>query len=104
VLLSLVPTIRGDQKPALTTSLMTVVLMAIFSFTMATMGMWLAVLSNLGILGAWSILAVQRYQAMRRERHAGLIAQIESEALDVIGEDEAPSAPAVTKPVEAQST
>jgi hypothetical protein len=88
VLLSLVPTIRGDQKPALTTSFTTVVLMGLFAFAMATLGLWLSAIANLGILGAWAILAVQRYSMVKRSKRAGVLAQIEAEVLEVEPDDE----------------
>jgi hypothetical protein len=89
VLLSLVPTIRGDQKPALTTSAMTVVLMGVFTFTMATLGLWLSALANAGIGVAWGVLAVQRYTATKRASRAGDLEQIETEVVDVaLGGDE----------------
>ena len=89
ILLSLVPTIRGDQKPALTTSVMSVVILGLFAFTMATLGLWLSSIANVGICFAWAVLAWQRYTAMKRERHAGILAQIETEVVDVaIGGDE----------------
>jgi hypothetical protein len=37
MLLSLLPTLRGEQKPALTTSVMSTALIAFFAFTMATL-------------------------------------------------------------------
>ena len=95
ILASLVPTIRVDQKPALTTSVMSVGLLSLFSVTMATLGLWLSALANASVAGAWAVLAAQRYSAMKRERHAGVLAQIEAEVMDVVavdGEDKAASA------------
>ena len=70
VLVSLLPTIRGTQKPALATSLTTFVLVAIFAVTMASMNMWLSALINAAISLAWGVLALQRYRndAVRRRK------------------------------------
>ena len=92
ILVSLVPTIRGEQKPALTTSIMSTVIVATFGVTMATLGLWLSALANVGISGAWALLAYQRYSAMQRERKAGVLAQIEAEVEVSLGvEDESPA-------------
>jgi hypothetical protein len=99
ILLSLIPTIRGDQKPALTTSVMSAAIVAVFAFTMTTLGLWISGLANGGIAIAWSVLAVQRYQIVRREKQEGLIAQIEEEVDVTLGlEDEATSDQPETEP------
>ena len=77
ILVSLVPTIRGAQKPALATSAMSTVLICVFTFTMASMGLWLSALTNGLIAGAWGILAVQRY------RQGNENAQVREDLLDV---------------------
>lgn len=92
ILLSLVPTIRGDQKPALTTSVMTTVIVGVFTVTMATLGLWLSAVANGGIAIAWSVLALQRYQTVRREKHEGILAQIEEEVDVTLGLDDAATA------------
>jgi hypothetical protein len=90
ILVSLVPTIRGEQKPALTTSIMSTVIVATFGVTMATLGLWLSALANVLISAAWALLAYQRYAATQRERKAGVLAQIEAEVEVSLGmEDEA---------------
>jgi hypothetical protein len=99
MLLSLLPTLRGDQKPALTTSAMTSVLVFCFTLTMASLGLWLSALANAGMSVAWGILAVQRYQITRREKHEGVIAQIEEEVDVTLGlEDEAAAVSPETEP------
>jgi hypothetical protein len=92
ILLSLFPTIRGDQKPALTTSVMSAVIVGVFTFTMATLGLWFSALANGGIAVAWAVLALQRYQTVRRARQEGIIAQIEDEVEVTLGLDDEPSA------------
>ena len=81
VLVSLVPTIRAEQKPALTTSLMTTVLVFIFASTMVTLGLILAAVTNYGISAAWGVLAVQGYRQQKRAMHEGMLPQIEDEIL-----------------------
>jgi hypothetical protein len=81
VLVSLVPTIRAEQKPALTTSLMTTVLVFIFASTMVTLGLVLAAVTNYGISAAWGLLAFQGYQQQKRAKHEGMLPQIEDEIL-----------------------
>jgi hypothetical protein len=59
---------------------------------MLTLGLWLSAVANAGISAAWGLLAVQRYQMTRREKHEGVLAQIEEEVLEVaLGmDDQAP--------------
>src|SRR4051794_35312814 len=66
ILASLIPTLRGEQKPALTTGVMSFVLVAIFACTMATLGLWLSAFANALISLSWGTLALQRWQADRR--------------------------------------
>jgi hypothetical protein len=61
VLVSLIPTISGNEKPALATSVTTCVLVAVFTITMASLGLWLSALTNALISLAWGALAVQRW-------------------------------------------
>lgn len=66
--LSLIPTIRGRQKPALATSLMTFVILVIFTLTDASLKLWYtAVITALSAL-AWLTLAVQKAQQGKRRR------------------------------------
>lgn len=65
ILVSLVPTLRGTQKPALGTGVMSFVLVAIFAATMVTLGLWLSAFANALISLFWGVLALQRWQADR---------------------------------------
>ena len=71
ILASLVPTLRGEQKPALTTGIMSFVLVAIFACTMVTLGLWLSAFANALISLSWGVLAFQRWQSDRQaeEQH-----------------------------------
>jgi len=70
ILASLVPTLRGEQKPALTTGVMSFVLVAIFACTMITLGLWLSAFANGLISLSWGVLALQRWQADHRMQGA----------------------------------
>ena len=65
VLASLVPTLRGAQKPALATGVTTMVLVAIFAATMMTLGLWLSAFANALISLTWGVLALQRWRSDR---------------------------------------
>ena len=88
ILVSLIPTIRGDQKPALTTCALSSIIVALFAFSMATLGLWLSAVANAGIAVAWAVLAVQRYTAIRLQRRTGLFSQIEDEVEVSLGTDD----------------
>lgn len=60
--ISLIPTIRGKQKPELSTSLTTTIIVFIFIFCFATLGLWLSVIANTAVGIAWGILAYQRWK------------------------------------------
>jgi hypothetical protein len=92
---SLVPTIRGADKPALTTSAFTCVLIFIFTFTMATLGLYLAAVANSSCAIAWGILAYQKYTQVRQERHENAFVQIEHEIEVTLGEDDLDVSPAL---------
>jgi hypothetical protein len=99
-IVSLVPTMRGEQKPALTTCIMSVVIVTVFTATMASLELWLSALANAGIAVCWAIISMQRYAMNKRENQAGLLAQIEEDVMDVtLGlEDEAPSTQSGRRP------
>jgi hypothetical protein len=86
VLASMVPTVRGHQKPALSTSIITFVLVGIFAFTMATLGLWLSAVANAGMSLTWGVLALQRY----RQTSMPVIEQIEDEIEDVLHAEDEP--------------
>lgn len=77
---SLIPTIRGDDKPALSTGLITTVVISIVSVTMATMGLWLSAATNLIIVAAWGTISWQKLQQIRRQ-HRPVIEEIEEEII-----------------------
>ena len=63
---SLIPTIRGKQKPALTTSLLFVAILSVFVFTYLTLGFILTAISVLVGDICWVILAFQRFKQPKK--------------------------------------
>ena len=60
--LALIPTIRSNQKPALSTSVLTSIVLFVFAITYASLGLWLAVVAQFVGAFVWSVLAWQRYR------------------------------------------
>lgn len=56
----LIPSIRGNQKPARVSCITTAIGMGILTLCMATLGLWLTTLANALTTTAWVILAIQR--------------------------------------------
>lgn len=84
---SLVPTIRGHDKPALSTGLVTTMVIAVVIFTMATMGLWLSAATNLLIFAAWGTITYQKLRQVRRARRS-FIDELEEEILHGVDEEE----------------
>ncbi len=62
---SLIPSVRGENKPALATSLFSAVLVAIITATLFTLKLWLTMISAAMIGLVWSVLAWQKYHLDR---------------------------------------
>jgi hypothetical protein len=58
--IALIPTIRIKEKPALSTSIINGIVLAVFAFTYSTLELWLSVCSTSMVFIAWSVLAVQK--------------------------------------------
>ncbi len=56
----LIPSIRGREKPARVSCVTTALGMAVLTFCMATLGLWLTTIANALTTTAWIILAIQR--------------------------------------------
>jgi amino acid permease len=65
VLFSLLPTIRGPHKPALSTSIMTSILGSIMTITLATLGLWLSAAANGAVSIAWIAIALSTVRQRR---------------------------------------
>ncbi len=57
---SMIPSIRSNDKPALTTSVMNVILVGIISACLFTLQLWLAAGTAVIIAIAWGVLAFQK--------------------------------------------
>ncbi|HSX14853.1 MAG TPA: hypothetical protein VLE72_03010 [Candidatus Saccharimonadales bacterium] len=64
--LSLIPTIRGRQKPALITSLVTIVILIIFVVTDVSLNLPLSAAVTALSVVAWVILAYQKSRQAKR--------------------------------------
>ena len=60
--IALLPSIRGKEKPALRTSLMTAIVLTIFAYTQYTLGLYLSVVSAIASALGWYILLWQSYK------------------------------------------
>lgn len=60
--LALIPTIRGNTKPPLSTSVPTALVQYVFVITFASLNLWFSTLGSLVIGTLWTVLAVQAYQ------------------------------------------
>lgn len=58
--LALVPSIRGKQKPARSSCLITMVLLAMIATSFITLHLWASFFAELASFAAWSILLFQR--------------------------------------------
>ncbi len=59
--LALLPSIVGKDKPAVSTSLINGVILAVFTFTFASLELWFSTISSAMISLAWFFLARQKY-------------------------------------------
>ncbi len=66
-IIALIPLIFSKDKPALSSSLMTGTVLAVFAFTYSTLSLWTASASTVLSAGAWFILATQKIRANRKK-------------------------------------
>lgn len=59
---ALIPTIKGKDKPALFTSLLTGAILTIFAFTFSTLSLWTSTITSLISAASWFLLAYQKYR------------------------------------------
>jgi len=60
-LIALIPTLKGKDKPALTTSVVTSIILAIFAITYFTLDLWFSAVASVAMTAAWAILAFQKH-------------------------------------------
>ena len=66
---ALIPSILSKHKPALSTSTLTAVILAIFTFVYATLDLWFTSFAvGINCL-AWSTLAIQKYMQTSAHNH-----------------------------------
>lgn len=74
---AMLPTILGNDKPALSTSVLNALIVSIIAFSLATLQLWLAFTSATVIAFIWAILAVQKLKLGRRVEAEPVAAQEE---------------------------
>ncbi len=60
-LVALVPALTSREKPPVSTSLITGLILVVFSFTYFTLELWLSAISSALIAAAWLTLALQKF-------------------------------------------
>lgn len=59
---ALIPTLLAKEKPALSSSVLTVVILSSFTVCYVTLGMWNASVSTAALTIAWLVLAWQKWR------------------------------------------
>lgn len=59
--LALIPSIIGSNKPQLTTSIVTAVVLAVFAVTYMSLELWFSAIVGIINCSLWLVLAYQRY-------------------------------------------
>lgn len=62
---SLIPSVISNDKPALSTSILTGFILFMFSIVYATLSLWTSVFANSLSVTLWFVLAVQKYRQER---------------------------------------
>ena len=57
---ALIPSIKGNQKPAKSSCLLTIVLLTAITVSFATLGLWLSFVAEMSSIIAWGILLFQK--------------------------------------------
>ncbi len=60
--IALVPSVLGKDKPALSTSLMTGTILAIYIVAYISLSLWFSAATSVLIAGTWFLLAYQKYR------------------------------------------
>lgn len=64
------PTVRGNDKPAFSTSVFNAIIVSIIAFALATLGLWLSFVTAVLIAATWTILASQKLKLNRVRQEA----------------------------------
>lgn len=66
--IALLPSVFGKDKPALSSSLLTGSILAVFSVVYATLGLWSSTIASVVVAVTWFILAWQQYRKKANEK------------------------------------
>ena len=66
--IALLPSVFGKDKPALSSSLLTGGVLALFAFVYSTLGLWSSVLATSAVSLTWLILAWQKFSKDKKEK------------------------------------
>ena len=69
IIFSLIPTIKGEDKPALSTCIVTAIIITIVATTMLTLSLWLSAIVNYIIAVGWYILMYQQYKKYKKTKN-----------------------------------
>ncbi len=67
-IIALLPSVFGQDKPALSTSAVTGSVLAIFSIVYATLGLWFATATTALTGATWFILAIQKHSIDQKNK------------------------------------
>ncbi len=59
-IIAMVPSIKSNDKPASSTSVMNIILVGVIAFCLLTLRLWFSALTALAIATTWAILAIQK--------------------------------------------
>lgn len=68
--IALIPTVLGKDKPPISTSIMTSVILIVFAATFVTLDLWFSAISTVAAGSPWFILAIQKYFLNKKEKAA----------------------------------
>ena len=66
---ALIPSVVSKDKPALASSLMTGIVLAVYAIVYMTLALWTAAASTILVAGMWFTLAIQKYRADRKTKN-----------------------------------
>ena len=69
-IIALIPSVVSKDKPALSSSLMTGSVLAVFAFTYFTLSLWMSGASTILVAAIWFILAIQKCRADKATKNS----------------------------------
>jgi len=61
-IIAMIPTLRGREKPEISTSVVTGCILVVYAFVYATLNLWISVVSTSALALTWFALAVQKWK------------------------------------------